>query len=141
MSLWTSGNAICRITRFGCLRRSEGKVPSHIRLGGDMIWKAAFRGAITLALFLGLSGCAEINWLGGLVYQLEDNFLFRADTKSHRLLRSYVMLGALVAIGRNVGVPEIDRANFGGSFQQALQYFKDAYDCIYPDKVRPLTGP
>lgn len=99
------------------------------------MFKTAFRGALLFALVLAFSGCAEINRRGGLVDHLEDKFLFRADTKSHRLLRSYVVLGALIAVGRNVGVPEADRAALGGSFIQALSYVDDAYKCIYPDRT------
>lgn len=79
-----------------------------------------------------LGGCAEIDRRGGLVDQLEDNVLFRADTKSHRLFRSYLLVGVLLTAARRSGQNQIDRDAIAGNLQSALSIANEAFVCLYP---------
>ena len=97
------------------------------------------RGAIRFFVFsaciVTLIGCAEIDRRGGVVAQVEDWVLFRAVTKSHRLLRSYALAGSLIAVARNT--PSINAAEkkaIAGRLQGVLQLAQEAYFCLYPDR-------
>ena len=78
-----------------------------------------------------LGGCAEIDRRGGIADQVED-VIFRADTKSHRLLRSYLLVGVLLAVAERQGVSNVDRDNIKGSIASALKVSNEAFNCLYP---------
>ena len=84
--------------------------------------------AVVLAL---LGGCAEIDRRGGVADQIED-VVFKADTKSHRLLRSYLLVGILLAAAERQGVNNVDRDNIKGSLASALKVSNEAFNCLYP---------
>lgn len=78
-----------------------------------------------------LAGCAEFNQRGGVVAHVEDVVLFTAHTKSHRLFRSFMLIGVLTAAARQAGHNEVDRANIEGSLAGALDVAFEAYHCLY----------
>lgn len=78
-----------------------------------------------------LTGCAEIDRRGGIADQIED-YLFKADSKSHRLLRSYLLVGALLAVAQRQGVNDVDRGAIKGSLEGALRVANEAFSCLYP---------
>ena len=80
-----------------------------------------------------LSGCAEIDRRGGTVAEIEDYVLFVAYTKSHRLFRSYMLIGVLLAAARQGGHNEADVAAIEGNLKSALSVAFEAYDCLYPN--------
>lgn len=93
--------------------------------------------ALVILIMAGaLTGCAEFNRRGGFVAQVEDTVLFHARTKSHRLLRSYVLMAGLVAVARNVGMGEAEKSSISGRLKGALAVAQEAYDCLYPDRAR-----
>lgn len=93
------------------------------------------RCAALAACFLMLVGCAEVNYRGGFVAEVEDWVLFRATTKSHRLLRSYLLAASFAAIVRNTRLNDVERDNVRGRLQTALEVMQEAYFCLYPDRV------
>jgi hypothetical protein len=91
--------------------------------------------ARTLALALVasmLSGCAEINKRGGVVAEVEDYVLFVARSKSHRLFRSYLLAGVLLAAARQGGHNEADKMAIKGNLETVLVIAAEAYNCLYP---------
>lgn len=78
-----------------------------------------------------LSGCAEFNRRGGVVADVEDVVLFTAHTKSHRLFRSYMLIGVLMAAARQGGHNETDRIAINANVQSALAVAFEAYSCLY----------
>jgi len=80
-----------------------------------------------------LTGCAEFNRRGGIVAEAEDAVLFVAHTKSHRLFRSYLLAGVLLAAARQGGHNETDRAAIGSNLATVLAVATEAYNCLYPD--------
>jgi len=78
-----------------------------------------------------VSGCAEFDRRGGLIAEAEDVVLFSAQTKSHRLFRSYLLIGVLTAAARHGGHNQADAAAISGSLQQALTVAFEAYECLY----------
>lgn len=79
-----------------------------------------------------LGGCAEIDRRGGVVDQVEDYILFRADTKSHRLFRSYLLIGVLLAAARREPHNEVDQGAIEGNLKIALAIANEAFYCLYP---------
>lgn len=92
--------------------------------------------AAGLCLIVGLSGCAEVNRRGGVLAGFGDHVLFPANTKSHRLLRAYVVIGALTAVARNAGLAEIEKDSMSGRLKAALSVAQEAYECLYPTRAR-----
>jgi len=89
-----------------------------------------------LCLIVGLSGCAEVNRRGGVLAGFGDNVLFPANTKSHRLLRAYVVIGALTAVARNAGLADIEKDSMSGRLKATLSIAQEAYECLYPARSR-----
>ncbi|SEI14609.1 hypothetical protein [Tardiphaga sp. OK245] len=79
-----------------------------------------------------LTGCAEIDRKGGYIDQIEDAVLFRADTKTHRLLRSYLLATVLLTVARRQGHNDIDSTAIAGALEGALAIANEAYMCLYP---------
>jgi hypothetical protein len=86
--------------------------------------------ALIGAAFL-LSGCAEFQNRGGLVDKVADRILFPADTKSHRVLRSYVMAASLVSLAQRGGLPTSDLPNLATRVNTTLMLTSEAYVCAY----------
>lgn len=80
-----------------------------------------------------LAGCAEIDRRGGTISEIEDYVLFVAHTKSHRLFRSYMLIGVLLAAARQSGHNEADAAAIEGNLKSALSVAFEAYACLYSD--------
>lgn len=80
-----------------------------------------------------LCGCAEIDRRGGVIAEIEDNVLFVAHTKSHRLFRSYMLIGVLLAAARQGGHNEADAAAIEGNLKSSLAVAFEAYECLYLD--------
>ncbi|WNV08504.1 hypothetical protein [Tardiphaga sp. 709] len=78
-----------------------------------------------------LTGCAEINRRGGVIADVEDYVLFVAHTKSHRLFRSYMLIGVLLAAARQGSHNEIDKSAIAGNLQSALAIAYESYACLY----------
>lgn len=87
--------------------------------------------AAVFAVAASVAGCAEFNRRGGIGDYLGDHLLFRADTKSHRLLRSYVVVAALVTTARHQGLVEGDRHSLAGRLQATLDVVNEAYECRF----------
>ena len=80
--------------------------------GAAMFLRAASRVVAAVVALSMLIGCAEIDRRGGTVAEIEDYVLFAAHTKSHRLFRSYLLIGVLLAAARQGGHnEEIGRAS------------------------------
>jgi len=79
-----------------------------------------------------LSGCAEIDRRGGFIDEVEDTVFFRADTKTHRLLRSYLLATVLLTTARRQGHNDVDRTAIAGALEGALAVANEAYMCLYP---------
>ena len=92
-------------------------------------------GCIAAVAFTCLAGCAELNRRGGVVAYLEDKILFQAVTKTHRLLRSYALVGAMVAVARRARLSEGDRESIIGPLSKAVQLSNEAYNCLYPGRA------
>lgn len=80
-----------------------------------------------------LTGCAEFNRRGGVVAQAEDYVLFVANTKSHRLFRSYLLVGVLLAAARQAGHNEADKLAIEANMRAAVETAYEAYQCLYPN--------
>jgi hypothetical protein len=84
------------------------------------------------ACFASLVGCAEVNYRGGFVAEVEDWVLFRAVTKSHRLLRSYILTASFTALARNSHLGDVEKGAVSGRLKQALSIIEESYYCLYP---------
>lgn len=111
-----------------------------ISFGGFMFSKALRRAVASLLVLSLLGGCAEINRRGGIVDQIEDTILFRADTKSHRLFRSYLLAGVLIAAARQAGHNDIDRFAIEANMKSVLEIAHEAHMCLYPP-AQPAAAP
>ena len=80
-----------------------------------------------------LVGCAEFDRRGGVVAEIEDYVLCVAHTKSHRLFRSYMLIGVLLAAARQGAHNEADAAAIEGNLKSALAVAFEAYECLYQD--------
>lgn len=89
-----------------------------------------------LACCLTFSNCAEFNRRGGTADYIEDIF-FRADTKSHRLLRSYVLVGVLLAAAEQAGTTQAGKDAISSQLKSSLTVIREAYACLYPDGLLP----
>ncbi|MFA6265363.1 MAG: hypothetical protein WC670_06560 [Pseudolabrys sp.] len=94
------------------------------------------RVAVVLLILGSLVGCAEFDRRGGISAQFGDYALFPARTKSHRLLRAYVVIGGLTAVARNIGLSDLEKDSVSGRLKGALSVAQEAYDCLYPDRAR-----
>jgi len=111
------------------------------------MFSKALRRAVASLLVLSLvGGCAEIDRRGGFIDEIEDTVFFKADTKSHRLLRSYLLATVLLAAARRQGHNEVDRVAISGALEGALAVANEAYVCLYPglytavDATAPKVG-
>ena len=84
-----------------------------------------------------LAGCAEFDRRGGFIDQIEDSVFFRADTKTHRLLRSYLLATVLLTAARRQGHNDVDRTAIAGALEGALTVANEAYMCLYPGLYEP----
>jgi hypothetical protein len=100
-----------------------------------MISRKFVRAVAIILAAVQLSSCAEINRRGGIVDQFEDFVLFAADTKSHRLFRSYLLVGVLLAAARQAGHNDIDRNVIEGNLKASLEVAFEAHMCLFPDRV------
>jgi hypothetical protein len=96
------------------------------------MWRRLGCGVVAVAVSFGLFGCAEIDRRGGIVDQIEDAVLFRADTKTHRLLRSYTLIGTMMAVARRHGQDTTNQAIIVPHFQAAMNDAYEAYLCLFP---------
>ena len=78
-----------------------------------------------------VAGCSEFRNRGGLVDQIEDFILFKADTKTHRVLRAYVLVASLIAVARQSGVAPADQGNLASRMYDAHEAVYDAFVCAY----------
>src|SRR5690242_7078994 len=78
-----------------------------------------------------LLGCAEVNERGGILAYGGDKLVFPAAGKGHRVLRAYVITGALASIARTKGIPGPEQASFYGSLAGSLELTKEAFICAY----------
>ncbi len=62
-----------------------------------MFSKMGMRVIAAIVAIAMLGGCAEFDGRGGVVAEVQDIVLFKAYTKSHRLFRSYMLAGVLLA--------------------------------------------
>jgi hypothetical protein len=100
--------------------------------GGSMFSRIGLRiVAAVLALSM-LAGCAEFNQRGGVVAEAEDAILFVAHTKSHRLFRSYLLAGVLLAAARQGGHNDADKTAIEANLKSVLDIATEAYVCLYP---------
>jgi hypothetical protein len=98
---------------------------------GLVMLRMGLRVAAALAVSLSLVGCsAEWKNHGGLIDKIEDKILFKADTKSHRLIRSFLMVSALTSISRYSGIPEPDLGALSGRIDTSLNIVNEAYECL-----------
>ncbi|WP_441276438.1 hypothetical protein AB7783_00015 [Tardiphaga sp. 172_B4_N1_3] len=88
-----------------------------------------------------LTGCAEFNRRGGVVAQAEDVVLFTAQTKSHRLFRSYMLIGVLMAAARQGSHNRTDINAIEGNLKAALAVAFESYQCLYPDAKGAPAAP
>src|SRR5262245_37778911 len=88
---------------------------------------------VVLCLIVG--GCGEIHNRGGLVDQIGDKYLFQADGKAHRALRSYAVLASLVGVARQRGIRPDDRVVVAGHIEAALDVMGEAFTCAYESSV------
>lgn len=105
---------------------------------GENVFKTVVRAIALVLVGAILSGCAEINRRGGIIDELEDAILFKADTKTHRLLRSYLLATVLLTAARRQGHNEIDRVAISGALEGALAVANEAYVCLYPGQYKPI---
>jgi hypothetical protein len=82
-----------------------------------------------------LSGCAEFRNRGGVVDDLFDKYLFIADTKGHRVLRSYLVTGSLIAYARQSKITLADRQAIAGRMFAALEAGNEAFNCAYESET------
>lgn len=97
-----------------------------------MFSRKFLRVVATIVVTALVSGCAEFDRRGGVVAEVEDFVLFTAHTKSHRLFRSYLLIGVLLAAARQGGHNDADKAAIEGNLKNALLVAAEAYDCLYP---------
>jgi hypothetical protein len=104
----------------------------HVGIWGQRVSvKKGLRWVAVICATLVVLGCAEFRKRGGLVGSIEDKILFAANAKSHRVLRSYVIVGALTAIASNRGIPTADKSSFGGRMDTTLDVVNEAFVCAY----------
>jgi hypothetical protein len=82
-----------------------------------------------------LAGCAEFDRRGGVVAEIEDVVLFTAQTKSHRLFRSYMLIGVLLAAARQGAHNQADATAIEGNLKTALAVSYEAYQCLYANST------
>lgn len=97
-----------------------------------------FRLRLPLAFAVGLllSGCAitdEFSRQGGFTDRILDEVLFAAETREHRVFRSYLLVGILARIGSESPVNLDDREAVGFRIGQAVQASKEALICAQDD--------
>lgn len=94
---------------------------------------SCLRVAVLLFSVFALVGCAEFSNRGGFVDQIEDSLLFPATTKTHRLLRSYALVGAFAAVARRSDMNEAERKLVAPLLKTAKSTAIEAYKCLYPN--------
>ena len=82
-----------------------------------------------LALVCSLSGCASFQNRGGLTDWAEDQFVFKADSKEMRVLRSYVILGGLARISSSSPMTIEERDLVSAQIASAVRQSYDALVC------------
>jgi hypothetical protein len=92
----------------------------------------------SLILALLLPGCAEFRNRGGTTDWVEDYF-FKADTKSLRLIRSYTLLAGLARISGKSPFSLEERKEVAQKIETAVGLSRDAFDCVY-DRRNGLHG-
>lgn len=110
-------------------------------LGAVMFSRMGIR---IVAIFVAASmliGCAELDRKGGYIDQIEDAVFFRADTKTHRLLRSYLLATVLLTAARRQGHNDVDRTAIAGALEGALAVANEAYMCLYPGLLEATETP
>ena len=101
-----------------------------------MFFRMGMRVVAMVLVMAIVSGCAEFDRRGGVVAEIEDWVLFTAHTKSHRLFRSYMLIGVLLAAGRQAGHNKTDAAAIEGNMNEALASAYEAYECLYRDSSK-----
>src|SRR4051794_22569904 len=110
-------------------RSSRGWVFFIISIGGFMFSKIRVRIVAAIVAASMVVGCAELDRRGGIVAEIQDNVLFIAHTKSHRLFRSYMLIGVLLAAARQGAHNQADAAAIEGNLKSALSISFEAYQC------------
>lgn len=106
-----------------------------------MFSRSFLRAVAVILVAVQVSNCAEFDRRGGIVDQIEDFVLFRADTKTHRLMRSYLLATVLLAASRRQGHNDIDRTAISGALEGALAVANEAYLCLYPARSGASSAP
>jgi hypothetical protein len=102
-----------------------------------MFSKIGVRIVATIVAASMVCGCAELDRRGGIVAEIQDNVLFIAHTKSHRLFRSYMLIGVLLAAARQGAHNQADAAAIEGNLKSALSISFEAYQCLYGNARDP----
>lgn len=119
---------------------SNGRVVFLYFFGGCMFSKIGVRVMAAVVAMSMLVGCAEIDRRGGTVAEIEDYVLFVAHTKSHRLFRSYLLIGVLLAAARQGAHNQADTAAIEGNLRTALSISYEAYQCLYGNSTDPRAA-
>lgn len=106
-----------------------------------MFSRRVLRAVAIVLVAVQVSSCAEFSRRGGIIDQFEDFVLFAADTKSHRLFRSYLLVGVLLAAARQAGHNDIDRSVIEGNLNAALEVAFEAHMCLFPESPGTATSP
>ncbi len=68
---------------------------------------------------------------GGFIDRLEDTFWFRADTKQHRVLRSYMLLASMARLATRSNTSKDEREAQAIRIGKAVRIADDAFRCAY----------
>jgi hypothetical protein len=77
------------------------------------------------------SGCAEFTRHGGVMDWLEDSFWFRADTKKHRILRSYLLVGSVLNVATKSNLSAEEREVLAKRVNTAIRQADEAFTCAF----------
>jgi hypothetical protein len=105
-----------------------------------MLSRKFLRAVAIVLVAVQVGSCAEIDRRGGIIDQIEDWVLFRADTKSHRLLRSYLLATVLLTAARRQGHNDVDRTAIAGALIGTMAVANEAYICLYPGLYEVKSG-
>ena len=86
---------------------------------------------LLVASFSLLAGCTEFDQRGGILAYAGDKLFFPAPGKGHRVLRAYVIAGALTSIARSKGVAGPDQSAFYGKLMSVMEVMREAFTCAY----------
>lgn len=93
--------------------------------------RSSLRAALLLGITLLTSGCAEFTRHGGVMDWLEDSLWFRADTKKHRILRSYLLVGSILNVATKSNLSAEEREVLAKRVNTAIRQADEAFTCAY----------